>query len=124
MKNYKEILADFREENPEIPYREAQIVASQIYNDQKDLSDATNEDADQPKTMVFDGDLDPDVIEKRIRASGVLTPSIIQEVAKAYSPDFKLVIGEKDGVNRRVWLEGPVRVPRAKDFIVFLIIQE
>lgn len=121
MKNYQEVLKIVSKKNPELSYRDAQIQASNIYNEQKDLEPATIDPKKEPKQMVFNGDLDPDVIEAKIRAAGVVSIHSMLETAKNYSPHFTLVKGNKVGVNREVWLEGPVRVPRNSNFKVFLI---
>lgn len=120
MKTYKEVLEIVRKKNPELTFREAQIEASKIYKEQKDLEIPDVKDDDPPKAMVFNGSLDPDVVEAKIREAGVNIHNI-QEIAKNFSPDFTLVKGEKKGPNREVWLEGPVKVPRVGNFLVFMI---
>lgn len=132
---FQQVLLTVKKENPKMKHKNALKVASKLFREQKEkeaskqeIKEETaklekpevKEDIPQPKAMVFDGGLDPDVIEKKIRDAGV-DINRITDIAKNYDAGFKLVIGEREGVHRKVWLEGKVRVPANGYFKVFLV---
>lgn len=120
MKNYQEILSDVREKNPDLPFKEAQILASKINKEQKEAEEKSAfqhaATASKPEKK---SSINPDTVEAAIRAAGVDKHSI-QVVAKRFHPDFTMVKDGKDGVNTLVHLDGPVRVPRTGHFKIWI----
>ena len=134
MKNYKQILEDVRSKNPKLSFREAQITASNIFREQKEMEDKANAfqgpvKFEFDKTPVKDiitgqpvgkSNIDPYDVEKQIRDRGVDINSIMA-VAHSISPYFTMQFAGKDGVNTLVYLDGPCRVPATGFFRIFYV---
>jgi len=122
MKKYEDILKEIKEKNPEISQKNAQIAASKEHKALKRIvqaNDATDAAKDEPKpkkALSFD----PDNVENEIRKAGVNIHSI-QRIGAQFDKNLKLVITTlKDGVNTKVYLDGPARVPRTGYFLIWI----
>jgi len=121
MKKYEDILKEIKEKNPEISQKNAQIAASKEHKALKRIAqanDATDAAKDEPKpkkALSFD----PDNVENEIRKAGVNIHSI-QKIGAQFDKNLKLVKAGKDGVNTKVYLDGPARVPRTGYFLIWI----
>lgn len=120
MKPYNEILAELKAKG--MKHREAQMKASELFKAQKE--DVPFEVKDVIKPVIkprqkYEMSINPDEVEAAIRAAGVNIHSI-QSVSRNFSPNFQFVKAGKDGVNTKVYLDGPCRVPANGFFKVWI----
>jgi hypothetical protein len=145
MKNYKEILGEVRSKNPKLSFREAQITASNIFREQKEMAEKANafkgpvqsivsqsfphagaqvkseNKVDEPQ-FLGNVNINPDDVEQAIRDRGIDLNSI-KFIAQSFSPYFTLHFAGKEGVNTLVYLDGPCRVPASGFFKIFYVKQ-
>jgi len=118
--NYHEILNKVKADHPDLGHKEAQKIASEIFREMKEAEAITS--AVHIPDASFRG-IDEALsqrIESEIRGpSNTFDRNKILNVARSYG-DFQLIEAGKEGVNTRVYLSGPTRVPAKGYFLVFI----
>ena len=121
MKKYQDYLKELKEKNPKMSHKDAQIKASELYQAEKDKAEADSATkaaaaAPKPKKGLS---FDPDNIEAEIRKAGVNIHNIVR-IGQSFDKEFRMIIAGKDGVNTKVYLDGPARVPQEGFFVVWI----
>lgn len=136
MKNYKQILDEVKAKNPKLSFREAQITASNIFREQKEMAEKANafkgpvepvktiqetpQNFTSQQVQIGGQNINPNDVEQAIRDRGIDLNSI-RFIAQAFSPYFTLHFAGKEGVNTLVYLDGPCRVPASGFFRIFYV---